>query len=316
MRGSSRLLSTRFLPTLTLAALTFTLAPGASLKAQETLQPIKTSHAEIRLQIVQGGFELTHSEIRKWVSRSVEVIEQFYGSFPVEELDVFIHSAGGASVRTGNMHPGPEPSVNVWVGVRSDFMDLARDWVLVHELAHTALPDIPDRHHWLEEGLAVYVESIARMHAGDLEASFVWGEFVARMPLGLPQLGDAGLDGTSSWGRTYWGGALFSFLADMRIRIETNNRKGLKDALQGILAADLNGTTRASIGQVIQAGDAATGIDVLKELYEEMRETPVDVDLEAIWRELGITTQNRRASFDDKAPKAWLRESISRASKG
>ena len=195
-------------------------------------------------------------------------------------------------------------------------MDLARDWVLVHELAHTALPDIPDRHHWLEEGLAVYVESIARMHAGDLEASFVWGEFVARMPLGLPQLGDAGLDGTPSWGRTYWGGALFSFLADMRIRIETNNRKGLKDALQGILAADLNGTTRASIGQVIQAGDAATGIDVLKELYEEMRETPVDVDLEAIWRELGITTQNRRASFDDKAPKAWLRESISRASKG
>ena len=76
MWGSSRLLSTRFLPTLTLAALTFTLTPGASLKLK-TLQPIKTSHAEIRLQIVQG-FELTHSEIRKWVSRSVEVIEQFY----------------------------------------------------------------------------------------------------------------------------------------------------------------------------------------------------------------------------------------------
>lgn len=79
-------------------------------------------------------------------------------------------------------------------------MDLERDSVLVHELAHTALPDIPDRHHWLEEGLAVYVESIARMHAGDLKASFVWGEFVARMPLGLPQLGDGGLDGTLTWG--------------------------------------------------------------------------------------------------------------------
>ena len=102
---SSRLLSTRFLPTLTLAALTFTLAPGASLKAQETLQPIKTSTRGDSTANCAGGFELTHSEIRKWVSRSVEVIEQFYGSFPVEELDVFIHSAGGAGVRTGNMHP-------------------------------------------------------------------------------------------------------------------------------------------------------------------------------------------------------------------
>ena len=102
----------------------------------------------------------------------------------------------------------------------------------------------------------------------------------------------------------------------MRIRIETNNRKGLKDALQGILAADLNGIPRASIGQVIQTADAATETDVLKNLYEEMRETPVDVDLAAIWREMCITTQNRRASFDGKVPKAWLRESISRASKG
>mgnify|MGYP001392584512 CR=1 FL=1 len=95
-----------------------------------------------------------------------------------------------------------------------------------------------------------------------------------------------------------------------------NNRKGLKDALQGILAVDLNGTTRASIGQVMQATDAATETDVLKNLHEEMRETPVDLDLAAIWREICITTQNRRASFDGKVPKAWLRESIPRVSKG
>ena len=91
------------------------------------------------------------------------------------------------------------------------------------------------------------------------------------MPLGLPQLGDALTERLLGGGRT--GRCALLLSCRPANRIETNNRKGLKDALQGILAADLNGTTRASIGQVIQAGDAATGTDVLKELYEEMRET-------------------------------------------
>jgi hypothetical protein len=39
---------------------------------------------------------------------------------------------------------------------------------MVHEMVHTALPDMPDRYAWLSEGLAVYVEPVARVQAGDL----------------------------------------------------------------------------------------------------------------------------------------------------
>ena len=41
------------------------------------------------------------------------------------------------------------------------------------------------------------------------------------MPKGLPQAGDQGLDNTGTWGREYWGGAMFCLLADIEIRKAT-----------------------------------------------------------------------------------------------
>ena len=48
---------------------------------------------------------------------------------------------------------------------------------------------------------------------------------------------DRGLDRTRTWGRTYWGGALFCLMADVEIRKQTGNRVGLQDALRTILSA-------------------------------------------------------------------------------
>ena len=44
------------------------------------------------------------------------------------------------------------------------------------------------------------------------------------------QGGGFGLDNTHTWGRTYWGGAMFCLLADVEIRRRTHNRRGLQDA--------------------------------------------------------------------------------------
>ena len=54
------------------------------------------------------------------------------------------------------------------------------------------------------------------------------------MPQGLPAAGDQGLDNTHIWGRTYRGGAMFCLLADIEIRKQTGNAKGLLDALRAI----------------------------------------------------------------------------------
>ena len=64
--------------------------------------------------------------------------------------------------------------------------------------------------------------------------------FMDGLPKGLPAPGDRGLDNTHTWGRTYWGGALFCLVADVEIHHRTNNRYGLQDALRGIVRAGGN----------------------------------------------------------------------------
>src|SRR5205085_2418134 len=112
--------------------------------------------------------------------------------------------------------------------------DLDSDWRMTHEIIHLAFPNMADEHRWIEEGISTYVEPVARAQAGQLPPEAVWKEFARDMPQGQPDSGDQGLDNTHTWGRTYWGGALFCLAADVQIREKTSNRKGLRDALRAI----------------------------------------------------------------------------------
>jgi predicted metalloprotease with PDZ domain len=191
--------------------------------------------------------------------------------------------------------------------------DLKRDWVLVHEMVHTALPDLDERYAWLSEGLAVYVEPIARVQAGDLTAQEIWQAVMRDMPKGLPQAGDQGLDNTDTWGRKYWGGAMFCLFADVEIRKRTGNKFGLQDAMRGVLAAGGNHEHDWSIERVLATADRAVGVDVLTRMHNDMGPKPVISDLASLWRDLGLKVQGERLEFDDSAPLAAIRQSITAA---
>ena len=154
------------------------------------------------------------------------------------------------------------------------------------------------------------MEPVARARAGYLSAEKVWGDLVEGLPQGLPEADDQGLDGTSSWGRTYWGGALFCLRADVEIRRRTHNRYGLEHALRAILAAGGDVRQEWSIDRVIGIGDGATGVPVLRELYDEMGRQPVQVDLPALWQQLGVMHHGNVTTFDDHAPLASVRQAI------
>ena len=150
---------------------------------------------------------------------------------------------------------------------------------MTHEMVHLAFPSVPDEHHWIEEGIATYVEPIARAQVGDLSPEIVWRELVDGLPKGLPAPGDRGLDNTHTWGRTYWGGALFCLMADIEIHRRTNNRYGLQDALRGIVRAGGNMEHDWPLARALKAGDEAIGVPVLTELYDRMKATPITPDL-------------------------------------
>ena len=168
---------------------------------------------------------------------------------------------------------------------------------MTHEMVHLAFPSVAEQHHWIEEGLATYVEPVARVRAGELTAPRIWGDMLDGMPQGLPQAGDRGLDHTATWGRTYWGGALFCLLADIEIRERTNNRKGLEDALRGILDAGGSIETEGELTQILDTADAAIGVSVMHPLYDRMKATPVPVDLANLWRQLGVKSTATKFFF-------------------
>ena len=139
----------------------------------------------------------------------------------------------------------------------------------------------------------------------------MWFEVVRDLHQGLPESGDKGLDHTHTWARTYWGGALFCFLADVEIHKQTNNRKGLDDALRAILNAGGDIRHDWKLADALRIGDQATGVPVLIPLYDKMKDQPYEVDLAATWKDLGVERTGNSVSFNDAAPLARVRDAIS-----
>lgn len=241
-----------------------------------------------------------------WVQRSAAAVAAYFGRFPVPLAALSIVPVPGSGVRGGATSHEGDLLIRIRLGRASDNAQLLADWVLVHEMIHLAIPQLPRRHNWLHEGIATYVEGIARVHAGLLPAEGVWREWLQAMPQGLPRAGDRGLDHNASWGRTYWGGALYCLLADVRIRQRSELRCGLQHALRGVLAAGGHYGVEWPLLRILEVADAAVAQTTLVDLYAAMKDRPEPIDLEALWRELGVS----RSLLRDDAPLAAVRRAI------
>lgn len=138
----------------------------------------------------------------------------------------------------------------------------------------------------------------------------VWRDFAKGLPKGLPEPGDRGLDFTPTWGRTYWGGALFCLLADVAIRERTNGKKSLDDGLRAIVGSGGSLAVSWSLERALDRIDSATGLSVLRELHAKMGSSPSPVDVEALMDRLGVRVRGREVTFDDSAKLAWIRRAI------
>jgi hypothetical protein len=264
----------------------------------------------IHVGFAPGEFALPKEKILDWVRTSGRAVSTYYGHFPVKSLRLLLVPVDGPRVRGGTTWGYRGAAIRVLVGRDSNEEALKRDWVLVHEMVHTALPDMEEHYNWLSEGLAVYVEPIARVQAGDLSAQEIWLAMMRDMPKGLPQAGEEGLDITDTWGRRYWGGAMFCLMADIQIRKATGNRLGLQDAMRGVLAAGGSHEVDWPIERILNTADKAVGVDVLTRLHNEWGKKPVTPDLDQLWRDLGLRSSGGSLEFDNTAPLAAIRRAI------
>jgi hypothetical protein len=271
---------------------------------------VEVSGGVIHVGFAPGELALPKEKILDWVKASAKAVSTYYGRFPVKSLRLLLVPVDGPRVRGGTTWGYRGAAIRVLIGRDSNEDALRRDWVMVHEMVHTALPDMEERYNWLSEGLAVYVEPVARVQVGDLSAQEVWFATMRDMPKGLPQAGDEGLDNTDTWGRRYWGGAMFCLMADVQIRKATGNRLGLQDAMRGVLAAGGSHEVVWPIERILATADKAVGVDVLTRLHNEWGRKPMTADLDQLWRDLGLRKSEAGLEFDNTAPLASVREAI------
>jgi len=274
---------------------------------------LTVANVAITVDIAPGKLALSREQVLHWISEAARAVTQYYGRFPVSQLNILVTPISGRGAPSGTTFGHPQPRIKVTLGDAADEEFLKRDWMMVHEMVHLAFPSVSQQHHWIEEGLATYVEPWARLGIGQLTAETVWKDLVEGLPKGLPAADDKGLDHTPTWGRTYWGGALFCLLADIEIHKRTANQHSLRDALRGIVAAGGSMREQWSLTRALEIGDLGTGVPVLMELYTRMKDVPMPVDLHALWQQLGVELHAGTVVFRNDALLAAVREAITQS---
>jgi hypothetical protein len=272
---------------------------------------LSSGGGSIEITFQTGDFDAGADAVRKWISNAAQAVSVYFGRFPVPLTRIAVRPVPERSgIFNAVTYPDTPPRTRIAVGQLTSSADFDDDWTLTHELSHLAFPNVPRQHHWMEEGMATYVEPVARVQTGNLTPERIWADMVRDMPKGVPAPNSAGLDQTRSWANTYWGGAVFCLLADVQYRQRSRNQRGLQHALRGILAAGGNIQEEWPVERAFDVADKAVGVPVLSELYARMKDTAVPTDLPDLWRRLGISAVGRGVEFHKDAELAAIRQAI------
>lgn len=265
---------------------------------------------EIALVFADGAPGLDRNRVRDWVRQGADAVTGYFGCFPVKHYGLLVIADDGDTVGRGTTYGYAGSATRIHVGRSTSQMAFTRDWVLTHEMLHAALPDLPRRALWLQEGNATYLEPLARARMGYLSAEEVWRQSLAGMPKGEPRIGDGGMDGTKSWARLYWGGATFWLRAEIDIARASGGRRSLQDAMRAINRQSGDNSADWTPEQMMAAGDAATGTNALSRLYARFAGASTTTDLSALFASLGVADRDGQVVFDDTAPLATLRRDL------
>jgi hypothetical protein len=273
--------------------------------------------AQLDLAVLGSApYAMSDEAIQTWMEEASQVTVSLFGRFPVPRATLFVVPAKGEEeVTFGKVLSLAGASVALVVGDKMPETARHKDWVLVHELFHLGFPTFRGEGRWLGEGLATYYEPVLRTRAGWATEAEIFRQFARNMPRGQPPPGSIrGLSAREDLDAIYWGGALFCLAADVRIREETRGRKSLDDVLRAALDRGGDATRVWTVRDVLRVGDAATGTNVLSDLYARHAARGDRFDLDGLLASLGVSLDGHEP--DDSRPLAWIRRGIVEAPRG
>ena len=277
-----------------------------------THRSLELPGGRIDIAIGRGSRGVSDDDLVSWVLEGARDIVALLGRFPLSRLQVIVGSGGPYAIGSAVTMGMGGASIFVVVGERTHKPDLVHDWVMTHEMLHVAFPNMGFRQRWMEEGLSTYMEPLLRARRGRYQPQKMWAEFVRAMPQGLPKEGDQGLDRTFTWGRRYWGGAMFWLHVDVEIRRRTEGAKSLDHVLRAVFAAGGNVALRWDVQRLARVAENATGTTALQDIYDDWSFRAVAPDLVGLWASLGVKSDQKsdQVTFDDGAPLAGIRKDL------
>jgi hypothetical protein len=91
----------------------------------------------------------------------------------------------------------------------------------------------------------------------------------------------------------------------------------LEDALRGNpRRAATFFTEDWDLEKALKSGDHAVGLEVLEKLYAEWKDKPVQVDLPAMWKELGVEANGGTVVLKENAPLSAVRRAMEMGTPG
>lgn len=278
---------------------------------QQPATTISLGGGKTTVVFADGAPGLDRSRVLTWIKRCARAVATYFGRWPVANYGLLVLAEPGRHVGHATTFGYAGSVTRIGVGTGAGDAALADDWVLVHEMFHAAVPNLPRRALWLQEGNATWLEPVARAAAGQLPVAEVWRQAVVGMPTGEPRLDDDGMDGTTEHDRLYWGGATFWLRAEIAILEQSDGRHTLCDAMRAINRASGGNSVEWTPERLMTTGDSATGTTALASLYATFAARATQTDLPALFARLGVRIGAEGAVvFADSAPLAAIRRRI------
>lgn len=277
---------------------------------------IQYSGAIIEVQFLDGVPQIGKAALLDWVKRCVKAVCSYFGQMPVKKLRIKIQNSIGNDI--GFSTTGVERGVaeiEVPLGSEISQKTLNEDWVLTHEMVHLAFPIVAWKDRWLTEGMATYIEPLARMKIGSITEKEVWGDLIRNTAKGLPRSENDPLIGARRIDRIYWGGAIFCLIADVEIRKKSNNRVGLQDVLSYIPKSGVNiysdDEPRNALSRAERSDELKIATQLLLKLYDQYNSSPIlKPNLAELFASLGVSRSGGEIIFNENAPLAGIRRAI------
>jgi hypothetical protein len=264
---------------------------------------------ELTLAFPPDAMEIPRQQLAAWVSAVAESNRRFWARSPTKNGLVILIPSPRAGVPFGRVLSLGGAVVTVLVGKQATNKDLYDDWVLVHEFLHLGSPFMRDTGAWLNEGVATFYEPVLRARAGWKSEDEIWREWMSQMPRGMPAMTGIGLENAGRGG-IYWGGALFVLMAEIESLQASGGKIGFSDCLRTVLSEGADVTVKWPTMKLLDRCDALLGRPVIKALANQHIEKGSAMDLDRLWRRLGVSLMDGVVHYDDSAELAWLRPLI------